>query len=85
VARMGDRRGAYRVLVARPVEKRPLRKPGRRWKNNTKMNLQRSGVGSHGLDCCGSVEGLVDGACECGNEHSGSIKCGEFLDQLRNC
>jgi hypothetical protein len=24
------------------------------------------------------------GACECGNEPSGSIKCGEFLDWLRN-
>jgi len=27
----------------------------------------------------------VAGACECGNETSGSIKCGEFLDWLRNC
>jgi hypothetical protein len=25
----------------------------------------------------------VAGTCECGNEPSGSIKCGEFLDQLR--
>jgi hypothetical protein len=24
-----------------------------------------------------------DGICECGNELSGSIKCGEFLDWLR--
>jgi len=24
--------------------------------------------------------GLVAGTCECGNEPSGSIKCGEFLD-----
>ena len=24
------------------------------------------------------------GCCECGNEHSGSIKCGEFLDWLIN-
>jgi hypothetical protein len=24
--------------------------------------------------------GQVKGTCECGNEHSGSIKCGEFLD-----
>ena len=24
-------------------------------------------------------------ACECGNEASGSIKCGEFLDKLRTC
>ena len=23
------------------------------------------------------------GTCECGNETSGSIKCGEFLDQLK--
>ena len=22
-------------------------------------------------------------ACECGNEPSGSVKCGEFLDQLQ--
>jgi hypothetical protein len=27
----------------------------------------------------------VVGACECGNEPSGSIKCGEFLDYLRTC
>jgi hypothetical protein len=25
------------------------------------------------------------GSCECGNEPSVSIKCGRFIDQLRNC
>ena len=25
------------------------------------------------------------GTCECGNEPSGCIKCGEFLDQLKTC
>jgi hypothetical protein len=25
------------------------------------------------------------GSCECGNEPSSSIKCGEILDRLRNC
>jgi hypothetical protein len=25
------------------------------------------------------------GSCEYGNEHSGSIKCGEFLDYLKTC
>ena len=25
------------------------------------------------------------GACECGDEHMGSIKCEEFLGQLSNC
>jgi hypothetical protein len=27
----------------------------------------------------------VVGACEWGNEPSGSIKCGKFLDKLRTC
>ena len=33
-----------------------------------------------GLDWGGPGEGQVADACECGNEPSGSIKCGEFLD-----
>ena len=32
------------------------------------------------LDGVGSGQGQVAGACEYGNELSGSIKCGEFLD-----
>ena len=39
VARMGERRGAYRVLVGRPEVKRPLGKPERRWWDNIKMHL----------------------------------------------
>ena len=31
----------------------------------------------YGLDWAG---GQVADACECGNEPSGSVKCGEFLD-----
>ena len=37
----------------------------------------------YGLDRSGSGQGQVVGTCECGNEPSGSIKYGEFLDQLR--
>ena len=33
-----------------------------------------------GLDWAGPGQGQVVDACECGNEPSGSIKCGEFLD-----
>ena len=33
-----------------------------------------------GLDRAGSGEGQLVGTCECGNDPSGSIKCGEFLD-----
>jgi hypothetical protein len=32
------------------------------------------------IDRAGSGEGQVVDTCECGNEPSGSIKCGEFLD-----
>ena len=37
---MGERTGVYRVLAGRPEGKRPLGRPGRRWKDNIKMNLQ---------------------------------------------
>jgi hypothetical protein len=37
---MGDRRGAYTVLVGRPERKRPFERPGPRWYNNIKMDLQ---------------------------------------------
>jgi len=43
VARMGERRGLYRVLVGKPEGKRPLGKPRRRWENNIKMDLQEVG------------------------------------------
>jgi len=32
------------------------------------------------LEDPGSGWGQVVGSCDCGNETSGSIKCGEFLD-----
>ncbi|KAJ4449257.1 hypothetical protein ANN_00654 [Periplaneta americana] len=44
VARMGEPRNAYRVLVGRPPErKRPLRKPRHRWEDNIKMVLRAMG------------------------------------------
>ena len=33
-----------------------------------------------GLSPAGSGYGQLAGTCECGNEPSGSVKCGEFLD-----
>jgi hypothetical protein len=39
IACMGEKRGAYRVLVAKPEGRRPLGRPRHRWKVNTKMNL----------------------------------------------
>jgi len=34
----------------------------------------------HGLNISGSRYGQMADACECGNEPSGCIKCGDFLD-----
>jgi hypothetical protein len=39
VARMGERRGAYRALVGKPEGRRPLGGPRRRWEDNIKMHL----------------------------------------------
>jgi len=45
VARMGETRGVYRVLVGKPEGKRPLGRPRRRWEDNIKMDLQEVGCG----------------------------------------
>jgi hypothetical protein len=42
-------------------------------------------VGRCGLYSSGSGEGPVAGCCEHGDESSGTIKCGQFIDQLSNC
>ena len=46
VARMGESRGVYRVLVRKPEGKRPLGSPRRRWKDNIKINLKEVGWGA---------------------------------------
>ncbi|KAJ4450036.1 hypothetical protein ANN_01443 [Periplaneta americana] len=48
VARMGESRNAYRVLVGRPEGKRTLGRPRRRWEDNIKMDLRE--VGYDGRD-----------------------------------
>jgi hypothetical protein len=45
VARMGEVRGAYNILIGRPEGRRPLRRPRRRWEDNIKMNLREIGFG----------------------------------------
>jgi len=40
VARMGEGRAVYRVLVGRPERKRPLDRPRRKGEDNIKMDLR---------------------------------------------
>jgi hypothetical protein len=45
VARMGEGRGVYRVLVGKPEGRRPLERPRRRWEDNIRMDLRGLGCG----------------------------------------
>jgi hypothetical protein len=45
VARMGEVRGAYNILVGRPEGRRPLGRPRCRWEDNIKMDLRELGFG----------------------------------------
>jgi len=54
VARMGQRRGVYRVLVEKPQGKRSLGRPRCRWKDYIKIDLQEVGCWGYGLDRDGS-------------------------------
>jgi hypothetical protein len=49
VARMGEERNAYRILVGRPVGKRPLGRPRCRWLDNINMDLRE--IGWDVVDC----------------------------------
>ena len=45
VARMGEERGVYRVLVGKPEGRRPLGRPRRRWMDSIRIDLQEWDVG----------------------------------------
>jgi hypothetical protein len=45
---MVEGRGAYRILVGRPEERRTLGRPRHKWEDNIKINLQEVGWG--GMD-----------------------------------
>jgi hypothetical protein len=53
VARLGEERSVYRVLVGKPEGKRPLGRPKCRWEDNINMDLQEVGCG--GMDWIGLV------------------------------
>jgi len=45
IARMGEEKGVYRVLLGKPEGRRPLGRPRRKWVDNIRMDLQEVGCG----------------------------------------
>jgi hypothetical protein len=45
VARMGEDKKVYKVLVGKPEGKRPLGRPRRRWEDGVRMDLREIGLG----------------------------------------
>ena len=45
VARMGEEREVYRVLLGKPEGRRPMGRPRRRWVDNIRMDFQEVGCG----------------------------------------
>jgi hypothetical protein len=45
VARMGEERKVYKVLVGKPEGKSPLGRPRRRWEDGIRMDLREIGLG----------------------------------------
>jgi hypothetical protein len=73
VARMGEERKVYKVLVGKPEGKRPLGRPRRRLEDGIRMDLREIGLGVGvwiGFDWLRTRTGA--GYCECGDEPSGS-------------
>jgi hypothetical protein len=77
VARVWEKRNAYRLLVGKPVGTRPLGRPRRRWVDNIRMDLGEVGWGD--VDWIGLAKDR-NSSCEFGIEPSGSMKCWETIE-----
>jgi hypothetical protein len=75
VARIGEKRIAYRLLVGKPEGKIPLGRPRRRW-----MDIEE--VGWDDVDWIGLEQ--VESSCEFGIKPSVSIKCWENIEWPNN-
>jgi hypothetical protein len=71
--------GCIQSLVGKLEGKRPLGRPRLRWEDDIKMDLHEVGCGAW-IGLIWLRIGIGDGSCKSGDEPSGSIRCGEFLE-----
>jgi hypothetical protein len=71
IARMGEERKVYRVLVGKPEGKRPLGRPRLRWENGIRMDHMEIGWEGE-VDPTGLGYGPMVDCCEYGDKASGS-------------
>jgi hypothetical protein len=84
VARIGEKRNAYRILVVKPGGKRPLGRPRRRCVDNIKMYLRQIRWDRMDWIEVARESGPMGGSSEHGNEPSVPVKCWEVLEWLHN-
>jgi hypothetical protein len=80
LARMGEKRNVYRLLVGKPELKGPQGRPRRRWIDNIKKDLLEIGLSV--VDWIGLAQDRYMWRA-LGNEPSGSIKCWESTEWLQ--
>jgi hypothetical protein len=73
----------WEKLFVKDEGNRTLVRPSCRCDYNIKSDLAEMKLQGFGSDSCGSSYVPVAGFCKRGNEHSGSIKGGEFLPDTR--
>jgi hypothetical protein len=85
MARMGEKRNVYGLLVGKPERRRPLGRSRRKWIDDVKMDVLEIGLSV--VDWIGLAQDRYrwrESSCELGNEPSGSIKCRETIEWLHN-
>ena len=66
-------RSTLKIVTERPIGKRLLGSPTRRWDENIRMHLKDKGYLFEWFYLLGSEYGLLDNPCECGIQSQASI------------
>ena len=72
----GEDRSAFKILTRKPIGKKRLGRPRRRWEDNIRMELEEIGISAGNWVGFAQGKGLLEIPCECGIEPPGFISHG---------